>query len=241
MVEYQADLIYDIGLNTGQDAEFYLKKNFRVVGVEANPVIAQKAAERLARFGSRLLILKYGIGPEEQEVCPFYVNRRYHEQSTFLQEYSTGPTWDLGYDVIQVPVKTIHPVLAEYGVPYYMKIDIEARDLLVLEQLLATRARPKYISVETGPTTQWIDALEALGYRGFKLVDQTKHSNVALPNPAKEGRYVEHSFEWGSSGPFGDEIASPWETAETIRMLWRSHINRGFPDGCWFDVHARWP
>ena len=31
------DLIFDIGFHTGLDSEFYLRKGFRVVGVEARP------------------------------------------------------------------------------------------------------------------------------------------------------------------------------------------------------------
>jgi FkbM family methyltransferase len=235
---YQQDLIYDVGLNTGQDAEFYLKKGFRVVGIEANPAVAKAAAERLAKFGSRLTIINRGIGPR-RDYLKFYVNRRHHEQSTFLSEYTTGPTWDLGYDEIIAPVTSINTVLAEHGVPYYMKVDIEAWDMLLLSQLAEISARPHYISVETGPNLDWINALEGLGYTGFKLVNQHKNKDAIPPCPAKEGRYAEHCFEWGSSGLFGEEIEGPWLSADQVRHSWRGHINTGFPDGDWFDIHAR--
>ena len=32
---YDDNLIYDIGVNKGEDTEFYLNKGFRVVGIEA--------------------------------------------------------------------------------------------------------------------------------------------------------------------------------------------------------------
>ncbi len=35
------DLIYDVGLHRGEDAEFYLRKGFRVVAFEANPDLIQ--------------------------------------------------------------------------------------------------------------------------------------------------------------------------------------------------------
>ena len=41
-----ADLIYDLGMHVGQDTEFYLKKGFRVVAVEANPILAELGASR---------------------------------------------------------------------------------------------------------------------------------------------------------------------------------------------------
>jgi hypothetical protein len=34
---FERDLIYDIGLHKGEDSEFYLKKGFRVVAIEALP------------------------------------------------------------------------------------------------------------------------------------------------------------------------------------------------------------
>lgn len=56
------DLIFDLGMHHGHDSEYYLKKGFRVVAVEANPLLARKASEWLAdwiRAGMRLK--KYGV------------------------------------------------------------------------------------------------------------------------------------------------------------------------------------
>lgn len=35
------DLIFDVGVHNGQDTAYYLKKGFRVVGVEASPEICR--------------------------------------------------------------------------------------------------------------------------------------------------------------------------------------------------------
>lgn len=235
------DLIYDVGLNVGQDAEFYLKKGFRVVGIEANPVVADVARSRLSpTFGERLEIVTVGIGPSH-EVLPFYVNRRHHEQSTFLKQFTNGATWDMGLDVIEVRVTSIDDVIRKHGVPHYMKIDIEAWDMIVLNQLGECGARPKYISVETGPTLDWIRKLQALGYSSFKLRNQSKNRDIVLTPPAAEGRFCEHRFEWGCAGPFGEETPGEWESADSVASAWKNHIDNGFPEGNWFDVHARFP
>ncbi len=34
------DLIYDVGMHKGEDADYYLKKGFRVIGFEAIPELA---------------------------------------------------------------------------------------------------------------------------------------------------------------------------------------------------------
>ena len=39
------NLIFDIGMHIGQDTEFYLKKGFRVVAIEADPTLAEAAGE----------------------------------------------------------------------------------------------------------------------------------------------------------------------------------------------------
>src|SRR5882762_224233 len=44
------DLIYDVGLHRGEDAEFYLRKGFRVVAFEANPELAAFCHQRLKEF-----------------------------------------------------------------------------------------------------------------------------------------------------------------------------------------------
>jgi hypothetical protein len=33
-----ADLVYDVGMNRGEDTEFYAKKGYQVVGFESDPL-----------------------------------------------------------------------------------------------------------------------------------------------------------------------------------------------------------
>jgi len=35
-------IIYDVGMNNGDDCEYYLTKGYRVVAVEANPALASE-------------------------------------------------------------------------------------------------------------------------------------------------------------------------------------------------------
>jgi hypothetical protein len=43
------NLIYDLGTHNGQDSEFYLKKGFTVVTVEANPQLCERIKQGFAR------------------------------------------------------------------------------------------------------------------------------------------------------------------------------------------------
>jgi hypothetical protein len=56
------DLIYDIGMHNGNDTAYYLFRGFRVVGVEANPLLVEQVRERFAAeiASNRLTVLNTG-------------------------------------------------------------------------------------------------------------------------------------------------------------------------------------
>jgi hypothetical protein len=44
------NLIYDIGMNNGDDTAYYLQRGFRVIAVEANPALVSQAIQRFERI-----------------------------------------------------------------------------------------------------------------------------------------------------------------------------------------------
>jgi len=46
----QHKLIYDVGAHKGEDTEFYLKKGFSVVAIEANPALCLGLTKRFEEF-----------------------------------------------------------------------------------------------------------------------------------------------------------------------------------------------
>src|SRR6516165_7072252 len=79
----QDDLIYDVGLHSGKDTEFYLAKGFRVVAIEANPVLATRCKTKFASQikEGRLHILQLAIG-EQAGNCDFFVCDQHDDWST---------------------------------------------------------------------------------------------------------------------------------------------------------------
>jgi 16S rRNA A1518/A1519 N6-dimethyltransferase RsmA/KsgA/DIM1 with predicted DNA glycosylase/AP lyase activity len=67
------DLVYDIGMNNGDDTAFYLACGFRVVAVDADPHLAALAAKRFKAEleAGRLTILNVGIADQEIPTTPF--------------------------------------------------------------------------------------------------------------------------------------------------------------------------
>ena len=71
-----------------------------------------------------------------------------------------------------MPCRRFESLLAEFGVPYYLKVDIEGHDHLCIEALGGPNL-PRYVSIEQGPeATAVVERLSGLGYTGFKCISQ---------------------------------------------------------------------
>ena len=59
----KSDLMFDVGMHKGEDSEFYLKKGFRVIAVEAVQSLCTAVSERLADSvaAGRLVIVNKAI------------------------------------------------------------------------------------------------------------------------------------------------------------------------------------
>lgn len=164
-----ADLIYDVGLHNGTDTAYYLHKGFRVVAIDANPVLVAAAQDRFRTeiANGRLTVLNVGIA-EQQGTLSFWVNEANDLQSSFSEERAKryGPCHE-------IPVRCVpfSSVLAEHGVPYFMKVDIEGYDCFCVSSLNPNDL-PEHISVEADGDCDVVAALQKLGYSKFKLVNQ---------------------------------------------------------------------
>ena len=279
------DLIFDVGMNNGDDTAYYLFKGFRVVAIEADPTLIDCARERFAepiRQG-RLELANVAIGPRE-ETAPFWICEGKSEWNSFDRRISSrdGHTCH----AIDVHCRPFRDLLKQYGVPYYLKIDIEGHDIFCVADL-DPRDLPRYLSLEMGSVDSlW--ALRDVGYKSYKLITQNDHSQLSVdplsfkelvkrqlrPHPAlyrfgsslaRAGRQIlpvasVHSnhhgpktngrswtFNFGSSGPFGEDTNGPWRTLEQTAYTWITfqlgHTVYGPPgpahSSVWHDVHAR--
>jgi len=222
---YKEDLIYDVGLHKGEDSEFYLKKGFRVVAIEALPALAHIAGDRLRPYlgSGQLTILNVAIA-EKDGPLSFFENPGQSVWGTAYTEWADR-NQRLGQSSIETTVEGMNfsKILSHYGIPYYLKVDIEGADILCLQALKHFESRPKYVSIESSKTS-WKDLrnefalLKVLGYSRFKVVPQHAIVLQDCPCPAREGRYVDHHFEEGASGLFGEEAPGEWMVeAEAVR------------------------
>jgi FkbM family methyltransferase len=234
-------LIMDIGMNNGRDSLFYLRKGFRVVAIEANPLLVEKAQQELASYiaSGQLIIEPVGLGQKEGQFT-FYVNLDNDHWSSFNKTWGTRN----GSRYKEITVNCIQPqcLFQKYGMPYYLKIDIEGSDIDVVRALHDFTDRPHYISIEENQAYYFAE-LWSVGCRAFKLVDQRGLYHVKCPNPPLEGIYVDATFDGTTSGPFGQEAPGEWMKFDRALEKYLTEIRsptRGYLAGdAWFDIHGR--
>jgi FkbM family methyltransferase len=233
-------LIYDVGLCDGGDTAFYLAKGFRVVAVEADPALAAAARRRFknAIQTGRLTIIEKAVAFTPGRAS-FDVHRINPHWSSLVHSRRARMGDDI--ETIEVECITLSDILAEHGVPYYLKIDIEESDLDAVQSLRSSRTLPRYVSAEAH-STEIVAALYDVGYRRFKLIDQRRNNELHLwPWTWKEGRYVWTRFTDAQSGPFGEETYGHWVTREeVVAALAEAEAGGSMFKGksTWYDFHA---
>lgn len=234
--ESMPGLIYDLGMNNGDDTDYYLKREFEVVAVEANPALCQMARERFAEAitTGRLSVIEAAIGDHDGEVT-FHVNLDNHHWSSM--DINWAGRDDSACQAITVQSVSLASLYARHGVPHFMKIDVEGADMLVLEQVAANQALPDFISIEDCRFGfDYARILSHAGYETFQLVDQSGIAGTIDPA-------CNHVFPDGSSGLFGPDLPDDWEAypdfIETYATTVRTREGvRLAPRTRWWDIHA---
>lgn len=251
-----ARLIYDVGMNNGDDSAYYLRNGFNVIAIEAHPVLAERARDRFAKEigDGRLTLLEVGIAEGEGE-APFWICEDESVWSSFDRTIASRN--GSRHHAISVRLRPFQGILEQYGVPYYCKIDIEGNDHLCVSAM-TPETRPPFISVELSRYA-WLERLSGLGYDRFKLISQQGFGPpnarlqalkarapsqklavaIELTYGLLRGRLSDHGwhFSKGSSGPLPDRTAGPWLTLEQARRQWL-WIEQRWVDGDWWDLHA---
>lgn len=252
------DLIIDVGLYDGRDTAYYLRRGFKVVAIDANPIWVSRARDAHSKeiASGHLVLLNVGIAFEAGSAQLYYNSSnfgvaslseshvRYHHQSIESMNVRCIPFVD---------------ILKEHGIPYYLKIDIEGLDRACLVALDSESA-PPFVSWEEGDDAlDNLRHLHKIGYREFKLINQVTFRELSrehsIWNRAKRRLQrvlgMEESpcrdregwvFRAGSSGPFGPETDGRWRSYEEIVTQWTEFCDR-YPrahrGGGWHDFHAR--
>jgi FkbM family methyltransferase len=252
------DLIFDVGVCNGDDSAYYLHKGYRVVGVEANPLMVEMVKRR---FRSEIRDGRYHLEPvaiaKTEGEAEFWVCDDIPDWSSFDRSWASN--YGARHHSITVKTQPFSSILDRYGTPIYSKIDIEGSDDLCLIDMidLPSAVRPQYVSVEENHGEKQLSLLHRLGYTRFKIISQ-----LTLRQPPKLltrlkasmpplGRRFAIAAEWRlsrrrrdfrwrfpvGSGPFGEATSGDWLTLkEAFDFLERLRTAEHYAD--WWDIHA---
>jgi FkbM family methyltransferase len=229
----QRKIIYDIGSNNGDDIAYYLLKAEVVVAVEANPALCLQIEARYPREieSGRLHLVNAALADTDKQVVDFYIHAKHHVLSTLKP--TSGD--EKNYVKCQVNAINVPTLIARYGDPYYIKIDVEGYDQKVLTSLQAHSVKPAYISAESHKIGVFAILSEEMNYQSFKLVDGRSvgavYKKSLFYSPVLD-KMVAYSFPHHSAGPFGNDIFGEWMDKSTMLRYLAMH---GLG---WKDIHA---
>jgi len=252
----QANTIFDLGFFDGVDSVKYLQDGYCVLGVEADPQLVEIAMGQHAHWigSGRLTMVNVAVAPSEgQTWTVFYRNKCTREWNSFYKTIGcrtcTPPIVisPAACDEVQLVTVTCKHIIDTFGVPHYMKMDIEGAEPGCFEafRVLGPAFLPQFLSAEITEMS-YLDTMHSLGYKRFKLVRQDLlHSGVA-----------------STSGPWGDlaydcRVGAVWRTYMEARWELHAILSKGYDandpcsggicpvhsQGCasanmWYDVHA---
>ncbi len=196
------DLTFDIGANIGENTALLASLGARVVAVEPLVLCASEITAHAARANLDVRVEQSAIGRQagtlELKVC-----------SRALDTSSASPEW---IDAMQqaglvrgpwdervlVPVSTLDDLIARYGSPSFIKVDVEGYEA---EVLLGLSQHVEAISLEThraalGTSLACLERLRQLGFARFAI--SAGHSAELSPwMAASSAAELMATLEWG--------------------------------------------
>jgi FkbM family methyltransferase len=125
-------VVFDVGFNDGLDTASFLAQGFRVVAVEANAglvlAFSKKEPFSSALADGRLVLLNVAITNQTGVNVTFYINHLDPKLSTMDPRHFAGMAGRPKPAPVSVPGATCAGLLSRYGVPHYLKVDIEGFD-----------------------------------------------------------------------------------------------------------------
>ena len=226
-------IIYDVGSNNGDDIAYYLLKADKVVAIEANPDLAELIRQRFAdpiAQGRVVLEACVVTVDDDRARVPFFISRGHHVLSQFEEPSRDQIT---NFNRVELPARSLISIIEQYGRPYYVKIDVEGYDQVLLDALFKHGIFPPYLSAESHSIEVFASLVANARYTAFKIVDGSSNPHEYANHLIEtETVSVPYSNPDHSAGTFGNYVKGPWQTpAAFLHTL--AHYNLG-----WRDIHV---
>merc|ERR1712079_683749 len=119
----------------------------------------------------QLVLEERAVWTDDSKSVTLYVNEEDSEWSSLIQ--SCGERFDTKAKAVDVEPVSLAVLFQTHGSPWYLKLDTEGADGIILDQL-ANLSKPSYLSFEFN-SFAYLDKAFALGYDSFKVVAQGAH------------------------------------------------------------------
>ena len=245
--------VFDIGMYDGSDSRYFLDEGYHVIAVEANPALAARAMEEFSEEidDGRLTVLNRAMADAPGEVELVLCADDLGASSIYADKVAhRNPSGTCTVQAVTFP-----ELVAAFGVPDYVKLDIEGADRHCILAIHRGN-RPQYLSFEAGGDLEELVAhMASIGYRRFKLIGQCSFLELGnergLRNRMKrrvmrilgfaQPLQVRRAGRWfrlmHSSGPAPWTSDGDWCSAESLVGKWNHAGRRDHLMG-WYDVHA---
>ncbi|CAK9099676.1 unnamed protein product [Durusdinium trenchii] len=154
--------------------------------------------------------------------------------------HSVGSRYDTEADELDVESTSLAALFKKYGTPWYLKLDTEGADGIILQQISAgacaawenppsfftqlskLSSKPPFLSFELNSLT-YLEQAAAQGYEEFKVVPQSHHKAKHLLD--EHGRPLTHAGEFGEDavGLSGKSWISQGDATSLCRRLCLVH------------------
>ena len=212
----KGDLVFDIGANVGNYAEAYLKLGASVVCVEPNKDCCGIMRKRFLDYPYKylqFLSVEQAAISDKRGIAKFYKagNNDISESSTCSEEMMAATGLKFRKPTT-VKTTTLDILMRKYGVPDFVKLDVEGFELKALRGL--GEHRPKTISFEyhNNRIKNALDCLALLSSQGYTRFECIRHERFP-------------------TGAFGG-----WGTLEMVQRFVKEEAQDKHIDG---DIYAR--
>jgi FkbM family methyltransferase len=170
-------LVFDVGANLGNTVKIFTKVSEQVIAFEPNPILIYKLKQIFKN--NNVIVDPRGISNEVGKKI-FNISQS-DSVSTFSEDWINNSRFSLhtkwNYPT-EVDTTTLDNIIDEYGVPDYVKIDVEGYEYEVLTSL--TKFLPntlfafEWSEEMKNKIYQSIDHVYNLGYKSFGYTEEDK-------------------------------------------------------------------
>ena len=233
-------IIYDLGCYDGLNIPYYLLKADLVIAVDANPSACDFISNKFKKEieSKRLIVENCIITHEKSKIIEsFYIFKHLEVASTIYPQtplyFNNRKVEVSDYIKIEGTSKNILDLIDHYGDPFYIKIDLEHYDHIILQEIFKNKITPKYISAESHNIQVFNLMTNHDDYNRFKLLKGSDLRSEKYLIKDLFGREIYYDFPPHSAGPFGEDIKEDWVEKDKFKS---DFFLRGGPS--WVDIHA---